>query len=71
MERRDWQYFGKITDYYFTHKFRKIFTSNRIVFFLWSLLGKILSTFWYCWYYNPIYSFFYKRKMKKTEAKEI
>ena len=63
MTKRDWKYMEKVSEYDFKTDTQELFAGERSIFW-WIIDSKINTWFWTFWYYNPIYTFFYKLKYK-------
>lgn len=64
MTKRGWKYMEKVSEYNFKMgDTQELFTGERSIFW-WKISSKINTWFWTFWYYNPIYTFFYKLKYK-------
>lgn len=63
MTKRGWKYMEKLTEYNFKVSTQELLT-NKCLMFWWKIGSTINTWFWTFWYYNPIYTFFYKLKYK-------
>ena len=64
MTKRGWKYAEKITEFAFKHQHPQSLLIGEESMFWWKVKDTINDWFWTFWYYNPIYTFFYKLKYK-------
>ena len=66
MTKRGWKYMERGTEFAFKQHAQSLLTGEESMFW-WSVKNAIHDWFWTLWYYNPIYTFFYKLKHKDEE----